>query len=303
MKNATFFKAFLLTLALITASFMTGMAQPGTAGKAKTLKSSGLAPVNGLKLYYEVHGEGKPIVLLHGSYMTIDLNFGELIPQLAKNRKVIALEMQGHGRTADIDRPVSYKALSDDVAALLKYLKVDSADVLGYSLGGTVAFDLAINHPEMVNKLIAVSTVHKYTGWSQAVRDVLKTIKPEFLDGTPLKTEYDRVAPDPRQWHAFLDKYMKFDQQDFDLGAENIRKIKSPVLLIMGDNDGVDMSYKAELYKLCGGDVFADMQGLPQSQLAIIPGATHVTLMMQTDKLVPVIMPFLNGVTFKMPGM
>lgn len=303
MKNATLFKTLILTLALITTSIMTGMAQPGTASKAKTLKSSGLAPVNGLKLYYEVHGEGKPIVLLHGSYMTIDLNFSELIPELAKTRKVIVLEMQGHGRTADINRPISYKALADDVAALLKYLKVDSADVLGYSLGGTVAFDLAINHPEMVTKLIAVSTVHKYTGWSQAVRDVLKTIKPEFLDSTPLKTEYDRVAPDPKQWHAFLDKYMKFDQQDFDLGADNIKKIKAPVLLIMGDNDGVDMSYKAELYKLCGGDVFADMQGLPQSQLAIIPGSTHVTLMMQTDKLVPVIMPFLNGVTFKMPGM
>jgi pimeloyl-ACP methyl ester carboxylesterase len=303
MKNTTTFKAFLLTLALITASLMTAMAQPGATNKAKTLKTSGLAPVNGLKLYYEVHGAGKPIVLLHGSYMTIDLNFGELIPELAKTRKVIALEMQGHGRTADIDRPISYKALADDVAALLKYLKVDSADVLGYSLGGTVAFDLAIRHPEMVNKLIAVSTTHKYTGWSQAVRDVLKAIKPEFLDNTPLKTEYDRVAPDPKHWHAFLDKYMQFDQQDFDLGAENIRKIKSPVLLIMGDNDGVDMSYKAELYRLCGGDVFADMQGLPSSQLAIIPGSTHVTLMMQTDKLVPVILPFLNGVTFKMPGM
>lgn len=303
MKTTTLFKALILTLALITTSVMAGIAQTPSAAKAKTLKASGYAPVNGLKLYYEVHGEGKPIVLLHGSYMTIDMNFSELIPHLAKTRKVIALEMQGHGHTADIDRPISYDALADDVAGLLKYLKIDSADVLGYSLGGTVAFNFAIRHPKMLNRLIVVSSVHRYTGWSKAVLDVLKTIQPAAFDNTPLQTEYERVAPDPKHWHAFLDKYMKFDQEDFDLGADNIKKIKAPVLLIMGDNDGIGMDYKTELYRLCGGDVFADMQGLPASQLAVIPGATHVTLMMQTNKLTTFITPFLDGIVFKMPGM
>ncbi len=306
MKTTTISKTILLILALVCTSIMIGSAQTTKQATkktvAKTLKSSGYAPVNGLKMYYEIHGTGKPIVLLHGSYMSIDLNYGELIPELAKTRKVIALEMQGHGRTADIDRPVSFTALADDVVKLLQYLKIDSADVLGYSLGGTVAFEMAIQHPEMVNKLIVISSVHKFKGWSEAVRNAMSGLSPEFLDATPLKTEYDRLAPDPKHWHSFLAKYIRLDQEDFDLGDEQIKALKVPVLLVMGDNDGVDINYKAALYKLCGGDVFADMAGLPPSQLAIVPGATHVTLMMQTDKLLSFIHPFLNGTTVQMPG-
>jgi pimeloyl-ACP methyl ester carboxylesterase len=261
---------------------------------AKTLKSSGYAPVNGLKMYYEIHGDGKPLVLLHGSYMTIDLNFAQLIPELAKKHKVIALEMQGHGRTADIARPYSYPALADDIEGLLNHLKIDSADVLGYSLGGTVAFELAIRHPRRVTNLVIISSVFRLDGWIKSARDLFPTIKPEFFENTPLKVEYDRLAPDKNHWKDWVNKMVASEVVPFDLGADNIKALECPVLIISGDNDGVDLNHITEMYRLCGGGVFGDIAGLPKSQLAIIPGMTHVTLMMETAKLISIINPFLN---------
>lgn len=282
-------KTLIITLFITCLSILSGNAQQ----KANNM-TSGYAPIDGLKMYYEIHGEGKPIVLLHGSYMNINLNYSQLIPELAKSHKVIALEMQGHGRTADIDRPFSYAALADDVAGLLKYLKIDSADIAGYSLGGIVAFELAIKHPSLVNKLIIISSVYKFEGWIPAAREMFPHMKPEFFTNTPIKTEYDKLSPDKSHWNDFATKLIKFDGTPFDLGTENIKAIKSPVLFINGDNDGVDLSYVAETYKLCGGGVFGDMTGLPKSQLAIIPGATHVGLMMETQKLTALILPFLD---------
>ncbi|HEX6890302.1 MAG TPA: alpha/beta hydrolase [Chryseolinea sp.] len=261
---------------------------------SKTLKSSGYAPVNGLKMYYEIHGDGKPLVLLHGSYMTIDLNFAQLIPELAKNHKVIALEMQGHGRTGDIDRAYSYSSLASDIDGLLNHLKIDSADILGYSLGGTVAFELAIKHPERVTSLVIISSVFRLNGWIKSARDIFPTIKPEFFENTPLKTEYDRLAPDKSHWKDWVNKMVASEIVPFDLGADNIKALKCPVLIISGDNDGVDLNHVAEMYRLCGGGVFGDIAGLPKSRLAILPGMTHVTLMMETAKLVSIINPFLN---------
>ena len=286
-------RTILLALLILTTTVMNAGAQKAPAGP-KTLKSSGYAPVNGLKLYYEIHGEGQPLVLLHGAYMTIDMNWSQLIPELAKTHKVIALEMQGHGHTADIDRPVTFKNLADDVAGLLQYLKIDSADILGYSLGGTVAYEFAILHPAMVKKMVLISTVYKYHGWQKEITDIFQTFKPEFFDQTPLKAAYEKVAPDPGHWRAFLTKYMEYNKNDFDFGADNVKAIKSPILLIMGDNDGVSLEHKAEMYRAAGGGVPGDMAGLPKSQLAILPGTTHVSLMMETGKLLESISPFLN---------
>jgi pimeloyl-ACP methyl ester carboxylesterase len=264
-----------------------------TTGKASP--QSGYALVNGLKIYYEIHGTGEPLVLLHGAYMTIGLNFGELIPELSKTRKVIALELQGHGRTADTDRPFSYESLASDVAGVLKHLKIDRADVLGYSFGGTVALALGIQNPELVDKMIIVSTTFKYEGWLPEGREVLKTITPEMFEQTPLKTMYDSLAPDPKHWSQFVKKMVQFDMQNFNLGAEKIKAIKSPVLLVMGDNDGVDIAHKAEMYRLLGGNVFGDISGLPKSQLAILPGTTHVSLMMQTEWFLKNVPAFLDA--------
>ncbi|RPE13066.1 alpha/beta hydrolase [Chitinophaga lutea] len=285
-------KLFALLLSLCTFAAVNAQTQQPLA----TLKSSGYAPVNGLKLYYEIHGEGEPIVLLHGSFMTINLNWSQLIPELAKTRKVIALEMQGHGHTGDIDRKPTYPALADDVAGLLKHLKIDSADVLGYSLGGTVAFQLAIAHPKMVKKLVALSTVYKMNGWRPEAVEAFKTFTPDMFDGSPLKAVYESVAPKPGDWKKFVTKYMQLDQVDFNLGENNIKGIKAPVLLIMGDNDGVDMTHKTDMYRLLGGDIFADMAGgVPKSRLAIFPATGHVTLMMETEKIMNVTTPFLNN--------
>jgi len=293
MKRQTnnFFALLLCALVLLVSG---AWAQKPAAKKPTTLKSSGYAPVNGLKLYYEVHGAGKPLVLIHGAYMTIDLNYAEMIPELAKSRQVIALELQGHGRTADIDRPFSNTSMADDVHALLKYLKIDSAEVLGYSMGATVALEMAIRHPESVSKLVFISSVFRYEGWIKEARDVFPTMKPEFLENTPLKTEYDRLAPDKTHWKTFVEKMTAFDSKSFDLGAANIKALKCPVLIIKGDNDGVELSHISEMYQLLGGGVFGDMAGLPKSRLAIIPGMTHVTLMMQTKTLLGFIQPFLG---------
>lgn len=203
--------------------------------------------------------------------------------------------MQGHGRTADINRDYSFPALASDVSELLKYLKIDSADILGYSLGGTVAFQMAISYPQKVKNLVVISSVFKSDGWIKPAREIFTAMDADFFEKTPIKTEYDRLAPDRSHWKTFVDKMIFFDKQSYDLGADNIRSLRSPLLLIGGDNDGVDLNHVSEIYKLRGGGVFGDMAGLPKSQLAIIPGSTHVSLMMQTEKLIDIIDPFLKG--------
>lgn len=263
------------------------------ADKKKSLRSSGYAPVNNLEMYYEIHGTGKPIVLLHGSYMTIDLNFKKLIAELVKKRRVIAVEMQGHGRTADIERPYSYKALADDIGELLKYLKIKSADILGYSFGGIVALQTVISYPELIRKIVFVSSVYKYKGYVQEAQKLFPTVTLKFFENTPLKAAYDKVAPNPENWKDWMKKMIAFDATPFDLGKKNIERLGKPALLIFGDNDGVELSHAIELYKLFGGGVFADIHGLPASQLAILPGMTHVSLMEQTKELAELINYFL----------
>lgn len=255
----------------------------------------GYAPVNGLKMYYEVYGKGEPILLLHGAYMNINLNWAPMIPELAKSRQVIAVEMQGHGHTADIDRPFDYKSFASDVAGLIKHLDIKRTDVIGYSFGGTIALQFGIDHPELVNKMVIISTAYKSNGWSEEAQKAFTSMQPDFLDNTPLKATYDTIAPDPGHWRAFVTKFIDFDQKSYDLGSENIKNISAPILFIMGDNDGVDLSHVTEMYKLCGGGVFADFVGVPKSQLAVIPGKGHVSLMMDTSNILSYVNPFLEG--------
>lgn len=256
--------------------------------------TSGYAPVNGLKIYYETYGEGSPLVLLHGAFMSIGANWAQLMPELSKTHKVIAVELQGHGRTADIDRPFSLAALADDVAGILKYLHIKQADVMGYSFGAAVSYQLAIAHPQLVKKLVIISGVYKSNGWLPQVQQAIKGITPEVFANTPMKHMYDSLAPDPSHWGTFITKMVKFAGQDFDLGDDNIKHLSGPVLLIMGDNDGADLQYTVRTYQLLGGGVSGDMSGLPPSQLAVIPGASHVSLMSKTEELSGIIVPFLR---------
>src|SRR5579863_3685099 len=172
--------------------------------------ASGYAPVNGLKVYYEVYGDGKPIVLLHGAFYTIEMNWAQLIPELSKTRKVIAIELQGHGHTPYSDRKLDFPTLASDVEGVMDHLKIDSADVAGYSMGGSVAYQLAIQSPKRVRKLVIISSTYKSTGWRPEVTNAFKKFKPEFFMNSPLQTAYDAVAPDKTNWTKFLQQMIAF---------------------------------------------------------------------------------------------
>jgi pimeloyl-ACP methyl ester carboxylesterase len=255
---------------------------------------TGYAQVNDLKMYYEVHGTGKPLLLLHGAFNTINMAFGQLIPELSKKRQIIAVELQGHGRTTDSDRPFSFEGMADDVAALLKYLKVDSTDVMGYSMGGGVAQQVAIRHPSLVRRFILASTVYKYEGWSKETRAILPMLTPEMFEPTPIKQEYDKLAPDPKHWKEFINKMKKFVTTPYDFGAEKIKAIKSPTLIIAGDGDGVTPEHAVDMYRLRGGSYMVDFGPIHSAQLALLPGSSHISTMMQTEWLVSMITPFID---------
>ena len=159
--------------------------------------TTGYAPINGLKMYYEIHGKGAPVVLLHGAFMAITTNWTGTIAQLSKNRQVIAVEMQGHGRTADIDRDISSENLADDIAALLDYLKIQQADVLGYSMGGGVAMQVAIRHPEKVKKVVIISAALRHDGWVKEAVEAMARWDPGMFKGSPLEAEYKKLSPTP----------------------------------------------------------------------------------------------------------
>ncbi len=255
---------------------------------------SGFVPVNGIKVYYEVYGEGKPIVLLHGAFYTIQMNWGQLIPELSKTRKVIAIELQGHGHTPFSDRKFDFVTLASDVEGVMDYLKIDSADVAGYSMGGSVAYQLTIQSPKRVRKLVIISSTYKSSGWRPEVTNAFKNFKPEFFTNSPMKAAYDAVAPDKTKWTKFLEQMFAFAGSSFDMGDSNIAKITSPVLLISGDNDGLDKIELVKTYQLLGGAVSADLGPMPKSHLAIVPSQGHVSLMMQTKTILGYLDGFLK---------
>lgn len=288
MKASFNIRHFFISILSITIVMSTA-----STSDAQTVKpsESGYAATNGIKTYYEVYGEGMPLVLLHGAYMTIGLNWSQLIPELSKTRKVIAVELQGHGHTEYSDRPLSLSTLASDVAGVLDHLKIDSADVVGYSFGGKVAYQFAIQHPKRLRKLVIISATYKTSGWLPEVSNAFKNMKPEFFENTPMKTAYDAVAPDKTKWTKFLEQMFDSAAAPFDLGDDNIAKIAAPVLIISGDNDGMNKTELIKTYQLLGGAGTADLGAAPKSQLAIIPGQSHVSLMMQTA----ILSNYING--------
>jgi pimeloyl-ACP methyl ester carboxylesterase len=290
MKNL--FKAQNLIKSLLIAIVMTTASQ--SKGQQIKPSNSGYAPVNGINVYYEVYGEGKSIVLLHGAYMTIDMNWGQLIPELSKTRKVIAVELQGHGHTPFSDRKLSRATLASDVEGVMDYLKIDSADVAGYSFGGSVAYQFAIQSPKRLRKLVIISSTYKSNGWEPEVNNNFKKLKPEFFTNTPLKAAYDAVAPDKTKWTRFLEQMIASAGQPYDMGDTNIANITSPVLLIAGDNDGLDKIELIKTYQLLGGAVCADFGAMPKSQLAIVPSQGHRSLMTQTQTIFGYLDSFLK---------
>jgi len=262
-------------------------------GKAAGPATTGYADVNGLKLYYEVYGEGKPLVLLHGSYMTIPLNWSKIIPYF-EDRKIIVAEMQGHGRTRDITREISYEGMADDVSGLMKHLKIESADILGYSMGGGVAFQLAVRHPEQVRRLVVLSGAYKHDGWWPDVEAMYSTINADMFKGSPIEKQYDSLGNDPKHFPEFVKKVIKIDLEPYDWSKE-VKNIKAPMFIAIGDADGIQYEHALELYKALGGGKMGDIHGLPKSRLAIIPGTTHIGMMQRMDWLAPMIKDFLDS--------
>jgi pimeloyl-ACP methyl ester carboxylesterase len=261
---------------------------------AESAPRTGYAPVNGLNMYYEIHGSGPPLVVLHGSFMTIDL-MGELIPALTRSRQVIAVEMQGHGHTADADRALTFEQLADDVAALIRHLGVAQADVYGYSLGGIVALQVAIRHPDIVRKLVIASASHTTDGMYPEVLTGIEQVTPELFNGTPWREAYDRVAPSPEAFPTLVGKVKQLDGTPYAWPDATIQAISAPTLLIVGDSDGMPPEHAAAMFRLRGGGVFGDFAGLPASQLAILPGTTHLGILGRAEWLAAMIPPFLDA--------
>jgi pimeloyl-ACP methyl ester carboxylesterase len=273
-----------------------GTATPAAKGEGMTQTDmqSGYAPVNGLQMYYEIHGSGGvPIVLLQGSYMsTAAMEF--LLSGLANTRQVIATDFQGHGRTADVDRPLTYEQMADDVAGLMNHLGVAQSDIVGYSMGGATGLRLAIDRPELVRKLVAISAHFRLDSIYPEVLAGIAEVTPEIMMGTPWYEEYYApVAPRPEDFPILVEKLKELDATEFDWSQE-IDAIVAPTLLIYGDADVIQPEPMVELFRLLGGGVPGDLTGLPKARLAILPGTTHVGVMNRADWLLPMITAFLD---------
>ncbi|MFL5827046.1 MAG: alpha/beta fold hydrolase [Thermoleophilaceae bacterium] len=266
---------------------------------ATTDAQTGYAQVGDLNMYYEIHGRGRPTILLHGAYMTVDL-MGPIVPGLAASRQVIAPELQGHGRTADVDRPLTYEQMADDTAALVRHLEIDNADVVGYSMGGAAALQLAIRHPDLVRRLVVASAGFRSDSMHPEALEMFPSITPELFAGSPIEEAYLRTAPNPGDFPKLVEKLTQLDTTPFAWSEDDIRAIPAPTLIVLGDSDGVRLEHAVELFKLRGGGVMGDLAGMPQSQLAVLPGTSHFVppgsgLLDRTDWLLAMIPQFLDA--------
>ena len=265
------------------------------AASGQEKPTTGYAPVNGLKMYYEVHGSGDPVVLLHGSFMAISINWSGWIGELSKTRKVIALEMQAHGRTADIKRPMSFENHADDVAALLEHLKIPSADIIGYSLGGGVAMQTAIRHPEKVRKVVVISSYFRRDGVVKEGQEALAKLSAELFIGSPLEVEYKKLSPTPDGFSKFVKRMVASASKGQSIDADKLKATTAPMFFIHGDADGIRLEHVAEMFRLKGGETHGDLGPRSASRLAILPDATHVTLMQRMTTIVPMVNDFPDG--------
>jgi pimeloyl-ACP methyl ester carboxylesterase len=256
------------------------------------------ASVNGLDLYYEVDGDGEPLILLHGGVGAIEM-FGEVLPLLAEGRQVIAVDLQAHGRTADVDRPMTFEAMADDVADLIEYLGFGGADVMGYSLGGGVALRTAIQHPEVVRKLVLVSTPFNRDGWYPEVLVGMEQMGPgaaEPMKQTPMYQLYSGVAPRPEDWPVLLTKLGELLRRDYDWSAE-VAVVEAPTIIVVGDADSVRTRHAVEFFELLGGgrqDAGWDGSGMSDARLSVLPGTTHYEIF-YSPALASTVAPFLDS--------
>jgi pimeloyl-ACP methyl ester carboxylesterase len=263
------------------------------------------ADVNGISLYYEEHGSGQPLILLHGGLGMGEM-YAPILPLLAKDRRVITVDLQAHGHTADVDRPLRYQSLADDVAGLITHLHLTQADVMGYSFGGATALRTAIQHPALVRRLVLVSIPCQRDGWypeSLAGMDQMGAQLAEPLKQSPMYQLYAQVAPRAQDWPVLLGKTGDLLRQEFDWSAD-IAKISAAVMLVYADADAVRPAHIVEFYRLLGGgwrDANWDGSARPVARLAILPGHTHYDIFASPD-LAAAVLPFLDASSLEPPA-
>jgi pimeloyl-ACP methyl ester carboxylesterase len=283
--------------AIATAAVLTVGAEQPAAGAAGHHGKGHYADVNGLHLYYEVHGRDRgtpPLVLLHGAFSATGTSWGELVRPLSRTRQVISVELQGHGHTADIDRPMRVEYLADDVAALLDVIDVPKADVYGYSMGAGVAMVLGVNHPAKVNKLVLSSVTFNDSGLYPGHLEMMDQITPEMLKQTPYYEEYARLNPRPEDFDALVGKIKEMVRHTPQYTPADLAGL-APTLTIVGDSDIVRPAHAVELFLATGGGVNGDLGGLPNSRLAVLPGTSHTTATVQAEILTPMVTSFLDA--------
>lgn len=258
-----------------------------------TTVRTGYAPVNGLQMYYEIHGTGEPLVLLHGAFMSLE-GYAPLLPLLAPGRQIIAMEQQGHGRTGDIDRPLTIEQMTEDTVALLDHLGIERADIFGYSMGAGIALALAVAHPDRVRKLVLAAGTYNRDGFHPGMLEGIQSLQPEHLMGTPIYESYQRLAPNVADFPALVSKIKAMDAALPEWSADEVRAIQAPTLLVIGDSDITRPEHMVEMFRLLGGGVSGDNQGMPNSQLAILPGTSHVSLIFRVEWLSSMVNEFLD---------
>jgi pimeloyl-ACP methyl ester carboxylesterase len=234
--------------------------------------------VNGVHLYFQEYGLGPPLVLLHGGLLTIELSFGAIIPALAEHHRVVAIELQGHGRTADIDRPMTFEHLADDVVGLLDQLGIEQTDVFGFSLGGLTTYQLLVDHPGRIRRAVVASADHRNDRGGEIHPDRL----PTEADFVAMREAYGAVAPDPAHFEAFAEKAVALVHGFAGWTDEQLRAIEVPVLVLVGDTDFILVPNAAQAAEL-----------LPHGQLAVLPGTTHLDLT-RSELVPPVVESFLR---------
>jgi pimeloyl-ACP methyl ester carboxylesterase len=271
-----------------------------TDWKSETKGTGEYAEVNGINLYYETHGTGRPMILLHGGLGSGEM-FGPTTPKLAERHQVIVVDLQGHGRTADIDRPIDHRLMADDIAALIDHLGLDKPDVVGYSLGGGVAFFTAVKYPDKVRKLVCASAnVRRDAIPSEmlAQQGQVNAAAAEFMKDTPMYELYHRVAPRPEDFGRLLDKVGASMANDFDY-SEEVRSLQVPTLIVCADADMAPPSHYVEVFKLLDGGLRDGGwmgEGRPKGghALAVLPGLTHYNLAV-SPLFAAVVLDFLDG--------
>lgn len=256
------------------------------------------ASINGLELYFEVHGAGKPLILLHGGLGVTGM-FDQLLPQLSEQRQIIPVELQGHGHTSDIDRPLSFAQMADDVAALVKHLAIDKIDILGYSLGGGVALQAAIRHPESLRKLVVVSAPCRSEGWYPEQHAGMSAMTPELAKtwvGSPMHDAYASVAPRPEDWPTLVGKLGQMLAKNYDW-SKDVQQLRAPTMIVVGDADAVRTAHAVEFFELLGGgksDAGWDGSGMSNARLAILPATTHYNIL-SSPVLASLVKSFLDS--------